>query len=100
MLTKAEIVTNEGFASVRLSVLAVEHVLMGMLWLDTRWRGLAEVRRGCPGPLAAGPYYCSTTSKQSLGPEILAVPLVFGMRNTECNPYRVAWKGIGFLPCM
>lgn len=35
VLTKAEIVTNEGLASARaLSALAVEHVLVGMLWPD------------------------------------------------------------------
>lgn len=32
---------------------AVDHVLVGMLWPNTRWNGLAEVRRGCPCPPAS-----------------------------------------------
>lgn len=87
-----------------LSALAVEHVLVGMLWPDAeggvgwqRWGGAALVL------LQPRPYYCFATSKWGFGPKLLAVPMVFGMRSTECKPYRVAgWAGNGieFLPCI
>lgn len=85
------------------SVLAVERLLLGMLWPDTRWSGLAEVRRGCPCPPAPELFYCWTVSKHGFGPELLAVPMVFSMRNTECKLCRVTgWAGTGieFLPCI
>lgn len=84
-----------------LSVLAVEHVLVGMLWPDAE-HGVGWQRWGVAALvlLQSGPYYCFTISKWGFGPKLLAVPVVFGMRNAECKPYKVAgWAGNGIEFC-
>lgn len=101
VLTKAEIVTNEGLASTRILCSGSGAPRGDALAQRRRWSGLAEVRRGCPCPPAARAslllfYQQTGLWSQALGCSHGIWHEEHGVQTLQGG--RVGWKWEGFCP--